>query len=126
MGFDNLNTRGNIFSGILVSIASGIIFGIGTLFVKLAISQPGFWAIITYPISWLALLFAITGFVLMQKAMHEEYVSIVVPMVTGLVTLISVVLAFIFLQEVITLSRWAGVLLILVGAFIIGMVKKNG
>jgi uncharacterized membrane protein len=125
MGLDNLDTRGNILSGVLIIILSGIIFGIGALFVKLAISQADFFAIITYPISWLAVIFAIVGFVFMQKAMHEEYVSIIVPMVTGIVTLISVMLAFVFLNETITATRWIGVLLILVGSFIICMVKRK-
>jgi len=124
MGFDNLDTRGHIFSGVLIIILAGIIFGAGSLLIKLAIMQPDFWTIVTYPISWLALLFAIVGFTFMQKAMHDEYVSIVVPMVTGIVTLISVILAYVFLNEAIAATRWIGVFLILAGAFIISVVRK--
>lgn len=125
MGFDNFDTRGNILSGVLGIFLAGIIFGIGSVFVKLTMIQPDLWAIATYPVAWLALLFGVTGFVLMQKAIHDEYVSIVVPLVTGLVTLISVILAFVFLNEAVTLTRWAGVILILAGAFMIAVVKKD-
>jgi uncharacterized membrane protein len=124
MGFDNLDTHRRIFSGILGIIIAGVVFGVDSLFVKIAVSQPDFWAIATYPISWLALLFAIVGFTFMQKAMHDEYVTIVVPMVTGIVTLISVLLAYSFLNETIAATRWIGVILILVGTFVISVVGK--
>ncbi|MEM7819417.1 MAG: hypothetical protein QXD48_01150 [Candidatus Aenigmatarchaeota archaeon] len=125
MDFNNLNTNRNNFSGLLIIMFSGIIFGFGALFVKLAITQTDILKIILCPISWLALIFAISGFVLMQKTMHDEYVSIVVPTVTGIATMISVFFAFIFLSESISTIRWIGIFLILIGIFILCVVKRK-
>jgi uncharacterized membrane protein len=84
-------------------------------------TQPGIMQIIMYPVSWIAAACGIAGFLLMQKAMHKEYMSIVLPVITGLSTLISVLLAFGVLNEVLSMTRWIGIVLVIVGTLVIAL-----
>lgn len=124
MGFNNIISNRSVLGGILISLIAGAIFGAGSLFVKMAVMQSDILSIIIYPVSWLALILSVSGFLLLQKAMHKEYISVVIPIVTGTVTLVSVILAHIVLNESILYTRWAGIIIIIIGTFMISMTRK--
>jgi uncharacterized membrane protein len=73
------------------------------------------------PWSWLALAFGAAGFIYLQKALFSERVAYVVPTVSALSIVTPVVISSVILGEYVSLLRWIGLWLILVG--VIGISK---
>lgn len=76
------------------------------------------------PWSWLALAFGAAGFFYMQKALYTEKVAYVVPTVSSLSIVTPVVMSAVLLNEYVSLLRWIGLWLILVG--VIGISRGDG
>lgn len=72
------------------------------------------------PWSWLALAFGLAGFVYLQKALYTERVAYVMPTVSSLSIITPVVMSAILLDEYVSLLRWIGLWLVLVGVIGIG------
>jgi len=111
-GYDN--NRG-FSNNIVVATVAGFLLGIAALFAKLAMAEVSLLIIIS-PTAWIALLLAIAGFLLMQFAL-QGYVSKIIPIITGVSILISVITAYIFLAEAISDIKWLGIFLVLAGVF---------
>lgn len=122
----NNGSRRSIAYSLLIAIVSGLILGAGTLFTKMAMTQEVLTleTLVFFPGSWLAVVCGVVGFLLMQRAIYNEYMSIILPVVTGLSTLVSVLLAFTILMESIAITRWIGVVVIIIGTFIICMKRR--
>jgi len=114
----------NIDSKILATI-SGVLLGFSMFFVKIAISEGsiGFGFFIN-PLTWLAAFLGLIGFLMMQKSFHDGYVSISISLIAGISIIIPVVLANMFLGEVVGMD-WLGILLILLGVLILGFGSKE-
>ena len=124
-GHNNGSRRGIAYS-LLIAVLSGMILGAGTLFTKMAMTQETLTleTLILFPGSWLAVVCGVVGFLLMQRAIYNEYMTIILPVVTGLSTLVSVLLAFVVLTENIAFTRWIGVAIIIIGTFVICMKRR--
>jgi uncharacterized membrane protein len=122
---NNGNRRGIAYS-LLIAVVAGLILGAGTLFTKMAMTQETLTleTLILFPGSWLAVICGVVGFLLMQRAIYNEYMTIILPVVTGLSTLVSVLLAFTVLTENIAITRWIGVVIIIIGTVVICMKRR--
>ena len=100
----------------IASVFAGLLLGLGAFFLKLVMNEGISINIIYSPYAWITAILAISGFLLMQRAL-QSYVSVVIPMITGVVILVSVLLAFVFLAEAISSMKWFGIILILIGVF---------
>ena len=98
------------------AIVSGLLLGLAAFFLKLIMSDGISIEIVYSSTAWITLILAASGFLLMQKAL-QSYVSVIIPMITGIVILVSVLLAFVFLAESISYLDWLGIFLISVGVF---------
>lgn len=104
------------FSNNTITVISGLLLGIATFFLKIVMSEKISMEIIYLPTAWITLILAILGFLLMQKAL-QSYVSVVIPVITGVVIMVSVLLAFVFLSEAISYLKLLGIFSILIGVF---------
>lgn len=107
-------------AGIATSVFAGLLFSSAMLIAKTAlanaeISAAGIALFITNPVVWAAAITGLIGLFAMQYAFRFWHMSAVIPLITGIVTLASNVLAFAVLQETVSIYRWAGVALILIG-----------
>jgi drug/metabolite transporter (DMT)-like permease len=109
-------TGGNMLNHNITAVIAGLLLGLGAFFLKLTLSGGISMDVIYSPYAWVTLVLSISGFLLMQKAL-QNYVSVVIPMITGVVILVSVFLAFVFLAEDISAIKWLGIALILIGVF---------
>lgn len=109
----------NIDSKILASI-SGALLGFAMFFVKISIAT-GSLGIMFFinPLTWLAAILGLIGFLIMQKSLHDGYVSISISLIAGISIIIPVILANMFLGEVVGLD-WIGIAGILAGVLILG------
>ena len=111
----------NIDSKVLASI-SGVLLGFSMFFVKITIfSGVGFFI---NPLTWLAAFLGLAGFLIMQKSFHDGYVSISISLIAGISIIIPVVLANLFLGEVVGMD-WLGIVLILLGVLILGFGSRH-
>jgi uncharacterized membrane protein len=78
---------------------------------------------IASPWSWIALAFGAAGFFYLQKALYTEKVAYVVPTVSSLSIVTPVVLSAVLLDDYVSLMRWIGLWLILVG--VIGISRNE-
>lgn len=126
MGYGNSVHNRNIPGNVLTEASlSGTFLGLSAFFAKLSlglITLDLFFLIqfLLNPISWLAILFGILGFLLFQKALHDADMSIVTPLVGGLSIVYPIVLALIFLGETVSVIKWIGIAFILIGVFWLG------
>ncbi|MBI4895493.1 MAG: hypothetical protein HY831_03295 [Candidatus Aenigmarchaeota archaeon] len=114
----------NVDSKILASI-SGVLLGFSMFFVKIAISSGLFGiGFFINPLTWLAAGLGLAGFLIMQKSFHDGYVSVSISLIAGISIIIPVVLANMFLGEVVGMD-WLGIVLILLGVLILGFGSKH-
>jgi drug/metabolite transporter (DMT)-like permease len=107
---------GNSLNRTVTAVLAGLLLGVGAFFLKLVMNEGISMNIIYSPYAWITAVLAVSGFLLMQKAL-QNYVSVVIPMITGVVILVSVLLAYVFLAEAIAAIKWLGIALILIGVF---------
>ena len=105
---------------ILEMLIGGVLIGLAGFFLKagvaeLSLNMAAIGGIVLNPVLWLAAIMGLAGFVLMQKSLHGEKVAIVAPMIGGISIILPVVLAWVFLAEIISPFKWAGIVLILIG-----------
>jgi drug/metabolite transporter (DMT)-like permease len=110
------DSGGDMLNHNITAVIAGLLLGLGAFFLKLTLSGGISMNIIYSPYAWVTALLAVVGFLLMQKAL-QSYVSIVMPLITGVVIFVSVFLAAVFLAEDISAIKWLGIALILVGVF---------
>lgn len=101
-------------------LAAGILMGLAAFGLKFGVAEfsltPTFLLdVLSSPIIWAFGIISIIGFLLMQKSLHGERVAIVAPMIGGISIALPVLLAWLFLAELISPLKWAGIVLILVG-----------
>lgn len=101
-------------------ILSGTFTGISGLFARAAILESGegmmfLTALLTHPMFWLSSLCGLLGFSYMQIALHKKDLSFVQPAVSSIAIVTPVILAVIFLNEIVPVLRWIGVGLLLLG-----------
>lgn len=107
-------------------IMSGILTGISGLFARVSMMGTG-WdvssiqSVISNPNLLLACLFGMGGFTYLQLALHKDDISFVEPAVSSIAIITPIVLAVIFLDELVPLIRWIGVGMLLLG--VIGIEK---
>lgn len=101
-----------VLAGALIGLA-GFLLKAGVADLSLGLSA--ILGILLNPILWVAGVVAIAGFLLMQKALHMERVAIVSPMVGGVSIVLPVLLAWVFLGEIVSDLKWIGIVLILIG-----------
>lgn len=112
--------RNSFGLGILMPIVAGVLIGVAGFLVKLVMSKislnAGFiLGVLFNPISYLAGLLGIIGFVIFQKSLYKGKVSTITPVMNGLAILVPVVLAVLFLAETVSTIKIAGIVLIVVG-----------
>ncbi|MBI5332098.1 MAG: hypothetical protein HZB65_00845 [Candidatus Aenigmarchaeota archaeon] len=107
----------------ICGIVSGILLGLASFLIKITVSI-GILNIAFFinPITWIAAILAIAGFVLMQKAFYAGSVSTAITTIAGLSIVIPTTLAYLFLAESI---NPVGIALILLGVLILGLSKKH-
>jgi len=110
-------------NNIITALLAGLLLGLAAFFLKIVMSGEISREIIYSPVAWFTLLLAASGFLMMQSAL-QGYVSKIIPIITGNSILVSVVLASIFLGELISILKWIGILLVLIGVF--GLVEVRG
>lgn len=100
---------------------AGILIGLAGFFLKSSLlditNVAGF---LLHPVSWVAGILGLAGFMVMQKALHGGHVSVVTPVMAGISIALPVVLAYLFLGEAVSMLKWAGVILIVVGVLGLG------
>jgi uncharacterized membrane protein len=106
-------------------VVSGVVMGLSGLCVHLGMkgvrTAPDFALLfVANPWSWFALAFGVTAFVYMQKALYAEKVAYVVPTVSALSIVTPVVISAVVLDEYVSLLRWIGLWLIMVGVIGLG------
>ncbi|MFH0836555.1 MAG: hypothetical protein V1870_00330 [Candidatus Aenigmatarchaeota archaeon] len=116
------DSRNKTINRRLFGILSGTLLGIAAFLIKIAVST-GVLNIEFFinPITWIALILAIVGFLLMQKAFYYSSISTVISTIAGLSIIIPIILAHFFLSETI---NPIGIILILLGVIMIGLSKK--
>ncbi len=80
--------------------------------------------VVERPTLWFGIVLLIVSFILFASALSWADLSFVVPAVSGEVVL-NVVLASYFLHEVVSLTRWMGVLLISTGVILVLRSEKQ-
>ena len=112
---------GRYLSGriVLEMLGSGVLLGLAGFALKAGVAElsldallPG---IFLNPFLWAAGVMGLGGFLLMQKALHGERMTIVTPVIGGVSIALPVILAYFFLAESISPIKWAGIVLILAG-----------
>ena len=98
---------------------AGILIGLGAFGLKFGVAEisltPTFLLdVLSNPLIWVVGIISLVGFLLMQKSLHGEKVAIVAPMIGGISIILPGVLAWLFLGDVISTIKWAGIVLILI------------
>ncbi len=106
--------------GILMPILAGMLIGIAGFLVKMVMSKvslnSGFISGVLYnPITYLAGVLGIVGFVIFQKSLYKGKISTITPVMNGLAILVPIVLAVLFLEESLSTIKIVGVALIVIG-----------
>lgn len=105
---------------IVLALLSGFLLGLGAFFLKISMSYlslSSMLSILLVPELWVSGILLITGFYFLQMALHSGFISIVMPVSIGTSIIIPAVLAFLFLNESISILKWAGIIFILFGVF---------
>lgn len=98
------------------AVIAGLLLGLAAFFLKLVMSERIFMTVLYSPFAWTTLILAVAGFLLMQKSL-QGYVSRIIPIITGVTILVSLMLAFVFLGEKISYISFLGIFLVLAGVF---------
>jgi len=107
---------------ILIAVLAGILIGLAGFLVKLALGSVVLdsnfiFSVLKQPLAYLAGILGLVGFFLFQKALYRGKVSLITPIVTGMGIVVPVILAVLFLQEIVSTLKIVGIVLILVGVF---------
>jgi multidrug transporter EmrE-like cation transporter len=129
MAAHNLHTPGGgsaIGLKLEEAIVSGVAMGVSGLFVHMGMLDAGIDAafllrFVQNPWSWLSVALGAFGFVYLQKALHREKISYVVPTVSACSIITPVILSVVILQEYVSPVQWAGIWFIMLG--VIGISK---
>ncbi len=109
---------------ILIAVVAGVLIGLASFAMKTVVSElplsSGFVSAVAYnPISYVAGLLGLIGFVLFQKSLQLGKVTMITPIMNGVSIVIPVLLAVLFLSEALPPLKLAGITLIVMG--IIGL-----
>ena len=111
---------------ILRSIIGGTLIGIAAFFLKLGLDSStlspdvSIILLILNPLIILTAILSLSGFFIIQKAMHKGHVSVVAPVSSGLGIIVPILLAYVFLGEIIVFEKGFGIVLIVIGISILG------
>lgn len=106
--------------GIAASVVSGTLVAAAMLLVKIAVgnialSAAGVFNAVANPLAIMALILGVAGFLAMQYGLRFWHIAAVIPLITGVGILVSNVLAFALIGEIIPALRWVGIFIILIG-----------
>jgi len=109
---------------------SGILVGTGSFFIKIALESieiniQMLLNLLLNPFTWLAVIFATLGFVLLQRSMHSTAVSLTIPIMGGVGIVFPIILSVIFLSETLTTLHIIGIVLIITGTFSLGLLQNR-
>lgn len=104
--------------GYLLSALGGTFFAFGALIMKISLGLNMF---SVSPIIIFSFICYLIGFFFIQKALYQIEVSISTCIVTGSLIVISVLLSFFLLEEILTYTNALGVIMILIGLIVIGV-----
>jgi len=101
-------------------VIAGILIGVAGYLIKLVMSSISLNAtflvsILLQPLSYVAGVLGLVGFLIFQKSLYKGKVSVVTPIMSGIGILLPVALAIIFLGEPSPLIKLVGIVLILMG-----------
>ncbi len=114
------SNRGSPYLNILMPVIAGILIGVAGYLIKLVMSSISLNAtflvsILLQPLSYVAGVLGLVGFLIFQKSLYKGKVSVVTPIMSGIGILLPVALAIIFLGEPSPLIKLVGIVLILMG-----------
>lgn len=132
MAFNLRNNNRRGIGNIVIAIIAGAMFSIGPFIAKKglpgAFSFGSVIAMMTSPYVWAGVAIGIAAFVLMQKSMFGEHVSLIVSITTGISIIIAVLLGWLS-GEKISALRMIGLIVIIIGlAFLVnnkGLLMKK-
>jgi multidrug transporter EmrE-like cation transporter len=101
-------------------LAAGFMMGLAAYGLKAglagkAVDSYFILSVLTDPFMWMVGILSILAFLLMQRALHGSHVSIVSPMIGGIAIVLPVLMAYFWLGEAVSIIKWAGILLVLLG-----------
>ncbi len=109
---------------IMYSILSGTSLGLAAFFIKIAVSGAGLQSIISNPFTWIAAILGIIGFILLQKSLYSGFISEAVPIMAGISILLPIILASMFLGEILE-GKYIAIFLIAIGVFVLSFSGKS-
>jgi len=120
MGSNRSFSVRHYYSWLIAATLSGAFYGTMAYFLKLSLgtfsfTPEGIGLFIANPFAWVTGILVLLGFLLMQKALHDGLVTVVIPIISGISIIIPVLLGVALLGEVLTTFQWIGVLLIIIG-----------
>lgn len=106
------------------AVIGGIFIGLASFLIKIALGTFSLdfsfmTSLILNPITWIAVICGGIGFLLFQKALHRGKVSVVTPVMAGFGIIVPILLAIAFLGEAITVTHSLGLVLVLIGVFLL-------
>ena len=101
-------------------LAAGFMMGLAAYALKVVLAYIPMDAyfvlsVLSTPEMWMIGMLSILAFLLMQRALHGAHVSIVSPMIGGIAIILPVLMAYFWLGEAVSLMKWAGIILVLIG-----------
>ena len=113
-------SRDNSGSPILEMLAAGFMMGLAAYAMKvvlgyIAMDSYFILSVITTPEMWMIGIMSALAFLLMQRALHGTHVSVVSPMIGGIAIILPVLMAFFWLGEAVSIIKWVGIILVLLG-----------
>lgn len=120
------DSRGSAGFDILIAISGGVLLGLASYFLKIGLNASALLPdlsivlLVLNPVIILAAILSLSGFFLIQRAMHKGHLSIVVPVSAGLGIVVPIVLAYLFLGEFVVFEKGLGIVLIILGISILG------
>ncbi len=99
-------------AGLMMGLAA---YGLKVVLVRITMDAYFMLSVITTPEMWLIGIMSILAFLLMQRALHGSHVSIVSPMIGGIAIILPVLMAYFWLGESVSMLKWAGIVLVLLG-----------
>ncbi len=117
-----MNKKTGLKKSLIDISISGVFIGLACFLMKLsltgmALNRYIIISIFSSPFTWLAIIFAVVGFVLMQRSFHAGFISISTPLLAGISIVIPVILALVLLSETIVTVKLISILLVVIGVF---------
>ncbi len=106
------------------AVIGGVFIGLASFLIKIVMESFSLdfsfiVSLILNPVTWIAVICGGIGFLLFQKALHGGKVSVVTPVMAGFGIIVPIILAIAFLGEAITSMHSLGLVLILIGVFLL-------